>query len=77
MIAVAYDHDGSTLVQIEIQAWDRVVWKQQGRVGALAGVVKGFSSARGRVYIHLPDLECGRWVKPRFLSVTRNGIRLP
>lgn len=77
MIALAYDHDGSRLVKIELQVGDLVEWKQQGRTGSWTAVVERFSKSGGRVGIYLTGVGARRWVMPRFLSVTRNGRRLP
>lgn len=77
MIATAYDHDGNRRVQIEIKPGDVVDWKPQGVAGSYRAVVKEFSISGERVRIYLLDQEVKRWVKPRFLSVHRNGRRLP
>lgn len=77
MIATAYDHDGSTRVRIELRVGDRVQWKRNGQVGSLACSVKGFSISGERVRLYIIDEERHCWDKPRFLSVTRDGRRLP
>lgn len=77
MIALAYDSTGNHLVKIPLRIGDRVQWKRNGQVGAIDAVVREFSISGERVRIYCIDMEEKRWVKPRFLSVHRDGRRLP
>lgn len=75
MIATAYDHDGNRRVQIELRVGDHVQWKRNGQAGSLRGHVRELRLKR--VWLWLPDEQRYTLVKPRFLSIHRDGKRLP
>lgn len=78
MLARAYEHSGHYRIDIEMRPGDQVDWKRNGTAGSfkaefLCPVGQRLQLARIRL------LDSGREVnvKPRFLSIWRNGTRLP
>lgn len=72
MIATAYDHDGNRTVQIDLRVGDEVEWKKNGLPGTVRCKVISMTSTRVKIrgiatYV----------VKPQFLSIYRDGRRLP
>jgi hypothetical protein len=78
MLARAYDHDGNRRIEIEIQRGDQVEWKRNGTTGSFRAEFLGAVGQRLQLArIKLLDSEREVNVKPRFLSIWREGKRLP
>lgn len=77
----AYDHSGNKVVSIDARVGDEVSYKKDGVAGSYRGFILGWKK---RIKVKLIDHNgvpfsepIIRHVAPYFLSVYRNGIRLP
>lgn len=78
----AYDHSGNKRVPIEAMVGDEVDYKKDGVAGSYRAIVVGWKTqkmVRIKIVSHMGLQVEPRvtHVKPRFLSVWRDGRRLP